>query len=85
MASTIYNAEKRSDWKGHKDVFLAQLVRLVGEFINSDKVTIKHDVFHSDNAKRKILMILNMNKIIQHIWMEIRAENTEKLAAVFDK
>ena len=30
-------------------------------------------------------MILNMNKIIQHIWMEIRAENTEKLAAVFDK
>ena len=29
--------------------------------------------------------ILNMNKIIQHIWMEIRAENTEKLAAVFDK
>ncbi len=85
VASTIYNAEKRSDWKGHKDVFLAQLVRLVGEFINSDKVTIKHDVFHSDNAKRKILMILNMNKIIQHIWIEIRAENTEKLAAVFDK
>lgn len=85
VASTIYNAEKRTDWKGHKDVFLAQLVRLVGEFINSDKVTIKHDVFHSDNAKRKILMILNMNKIIQHIWMEIRAENTEKLAAVFDK
>lgn len=26
-----------------------------------------------------------MNKIVQHIWIEIRAENTEKLAAVFDK
>ena len=85
VASTIYNAEKRTDWKGNKDLFLAQLVSLVGEFINSDKLTIKHDVFHTDNSKRKILMILNMNKIIQHIWMEIRAENTEKLAAVFDK
>jgi hypothetical protein len=31
VASTIYNAEKRTDWKCHKDVFLAQLVRLVGE------------------------------------------------------
>ncbi len=26
-----------------------------------------------------------MNKIIQHIWTQIRAENTEKLSAVFDK
>jgi type III restriction enzyme len=26
-----------------------------------------------------------MNKIIQHIWTQIRAENTEKLTAVFDK
>ncbi len=85
VASTIYNAEKKPDWKGNKDVFLAQLVSLVGEFINSDKLAIKHDVFHIDNAKHKILMILNMNKIIQHIWMEIRAENAEKLAAVFDK
>jgi type III restriction enzyme len=26
-----------------------------------------------------------MNKIVQHIWTEIRAENTEKLVPVFDK
>jgi type III restriction enzyme len=26
-----------------------------------------------------------MNKIIQHIWSEIRAVNTEKLMPVFDK
>jgi len=85
IASTIYNSEKRSDWKGSKEVFLAQVVRLVEQFLESDKITIKHDLFHQDNSKRKILIILNMNKIIQHIWTEIRTENTEKLTAVFDK
>jgi len=85
IASTIYNSEKRPDWKGSKEVFLAQVVRLVQQFIDSDKITVKHDLFHQDNYKRKILIILNMNKIIQHIWTQIRTENTEKLSAVFDK
>ncbi len=85
IASTIYNSEKRPDWKGSKEVFLAQVVRLVEHFIESDKIRIKHDLFHQDNSRRKILIILNMNKIIQHIWTQIRAENTEKLMAIFDK
>lgn len=85
IASTIYNSEKRPDWKGSKEVFLAQVVRLVEQFIASDKITIKHDLFNQDDSKRKILIILNMNKIIQHIWTQIRAENAEKLSAVFDK
>lgn len=85
IASTIYNSEKRPDWKGSKEVFLAQVVRLVEEFIQSDKITVKHDLFHQDDSKRKILIILNMNKIIQHIWTQIRSENTEKLTPVFDK
>ncbi len=85
IASTIYNSEKRLVWKGSKEIFLAQIVRLVEQFIESDKITIKHDLFHQDNSKRKILIILNMNKIIQHIWTQIRAENTERLTAIFDK
>lgn len=85
IASTIYNSEKRPEWKGSKEIFLAQVVRLVEQFIASDKIRVKHDLFHQDDSKRKILIILNMNKIIQHIWTEIRAENTQKLTAVFDK
>jgi len=85
IASTIYNSEKRPEWKGSKEIFLAQVVRLVEQFIASDKIQVKHDLFHQDDSKRKILIILNMNKIIQHIWSEIRAENTQKLTAIFDK
>ncbi len=85
IASTIYNSEKKSDWKGSKEIFLAQVVRLVEQFIASDKIRIKHDLFHQDDSKRKILIMLNMNKIIQHIWAEIRVENTQRLTAIFNK
>lgn len=85
IASTIYNSEKKPDWKGSKEIFLAQVVRIVEQFIDSDKIQIKNDLFHQDDSKRKILIILNMNKIVQHIWSAIRSENTEKLTPVFDK
>lgn len=85
IASTIYNSEKRPDWKGSKEIFLAQVVRIVEQFIVSDKIQIKSDLFLQDDSKRKILIILNMNKIVQHIWSAIRSENTEKLTPIFDK
>jgi type III restriction enzyme len=85
IASTIYNSEKRPDWKGSKEIFLAQVVRIVEQFIDSDKIQIKNDRFHQDDSKRKILIILNMNKIVQHIWSAIRSDNTEKLTPIFDK
>lgn len=85
IASTIYNSEKRPDWKGSKEIFLAQVVRIVEQFIDSDKIQIKSDLFLQDDSKRKILIILNMNKIVQHIWSAIRSENTEKLTPIFDK
>lgn len=85
MASTIYNSEKRPDWKGSKEVFLGQLVQIINGFINSNKIVISNALFHQDEIKRRVLIMLNMNKIIQHIWREIRSENTEKLTPVFDK
>lgn len=84
MASTIYNSEKKPDWKGSKELFLGQLVRVIDNFIQSNKIVIKNALFHQDEIKRRVLILLNMNKIIQHIWNEIRAENTEKLTPVFD-
>ena len=84
MASTIYNSEKRPDWKGSKESFLGQLVNVVTDFIASDKIVVNNSLFHQDEIRRRVLILLNMNKIIQHIWNEIRAENTEVLAAVFD-
>ncbi len=85
LASTIYNAEKRPEWKGSREIFLGQIVRIVEQFIDSEKISIMDSSFKQDDSKRKILIILNMNKIIQHIWSEIRIENTLKLTPVFNK
>lgn len=85
VSATIYNAENKHDWKGSKENFLAQLVRLVEQFIRSEKLQVKYDSFRVDNRKHKVLMMLNMKKIVQHIWTEIRTENTEKLLPIFDK
>ncbi|MEE9913669.1 MAG: DEAD/DEAH box helicase family protein [Deltaproteobacteria bacterium] len=85
IASTIYNSEKKPDWKGSKEAFLIQLIRIVELFIDSDKISIKNPLFNQEETRRRILVMLNMNKVIQHIWNEIRANNTLELTPVFDK
>ena len=85
IASTIYNSEKKPDWKGSKESFLIQLIGIVEQFISSDKIRIKNPLFNQDVVRKRILIMLNMNKIIQHIWNEIRAVNTTELTPVFDK
>lgn len=83
MASKIYNIEQPS-WKGSKELFLAQLIRIVGEFIESDRIVILSERFSASDERRKVLIILNMNKIIQHIWNALKAENSEMRVPVFD-
>ena len=85
IASTIYNSEKKPDWKGSKEVFLIQLITIIETFIHSEKIVIKNPLFHQDESRKRMLILLNMNKVIQHIWNEIRSENTEMLVPIFDK
>ncbi len=85
IASAIYNAEKKPDWKGSKESFLIQLINIIEQFIASEKIVITNPLFNKDPQKRKILIMLNMNKVVQHIWNEINAHNTDVLTPVFDK
>ena len=84
-ASAIYNSEKKPDWKGSKETFLIQLMGIVEKFIYSDKIRIKNPLFNQDEVRKRILLMLNMNKVIQYIWNEIRAVNTTQLTPIFDK
>ncbi|HBM16536.1 MAG TPA: type III restriction endonuclease subunit R [Lentisphaeria bacterium] len=85
IASTIYNSEKKTDWKGNKESFLVQLIGLIEKFILSGKILIKDPLFNQDETRKRVLIMLNMNKVIQHIWNEIKAENTKHITPVFDK
>lgn len=72
-------------WKGSKEFLLAQLVRLVDQFITSDKIQIAPALFEQDPLRRRIILTLNMNKVVQHIADAIRQDNMESLEPVFDQ
>jgi len=82
-AKRIYNSEKLG-WKGSEGLFLAQIIRLVDGFIQSERLIIKDDLFSRDPLRYRVLILLNINKIVQHIWNGLRAENSEKVVPVFD-
>jgi type III restriction enzyme len=77
--------QMQKEWKGSKEALLAQLVKLVEQFIRADKITIAPALFYQDPLKGRLIITLNMTKVVQHIWDAIRFENTEKLEPVFDR
>lgn len=76
--------QMKPGWRGSREVLLAQLIKLVEDFLFSGKIQIIPSLFNQADLKRRILLMLNMNKIVQHIWEAIRFENTEAITPVFD-
>ena len=85
IAGVIYNSENKPDWKGSRESFLIQLIGIIEQFISSDKIVIKNPLFNQEENRKRVLIMLSMNKIIQHIWNEIRSENSIQLTPVFDQ
>lgn len=83
IATNIYGIEKHN-WKGNQYDFLAQLLKLTEEFLASDKILIKSNLFNQDPVRRNILLTLNISRIIQHFWVAIKDQNAEVLYPVFD-
>lgn len=77
-------SQMQPNWAGSREFLLAQIVRLVEQFITSDRIRIKPALFEQDDLKRRLLITLNMTKVVQHIWEAIRFENTEGLEPVYD-
>jgi type III restriction enzyme len=80
----VYDQMQKA-WKGNKEFLLAQLVRLVEEFIRSDHLTILPALFSRDVLYRRLIITLNMTKVVQHIGQAIRFENTERREPLFDR
>ena len=84
VARDVYD-QMQKNWKGSKEFLLAQLVRLVKHYIRSDKISITPALFYQDDLKRRLMITLNMTKVVQHIWQAIDFENAEALEPVFDR
>ncbi|MEQ8974218.1 MAG: DEAD/DEAH box helicase family protein [Coleofasciculus sp. C1-SOL-03] len=77
--------QMKPDWKGSKEYLLARLIQLVEQFIHSDRIKIYPPPLNQDEIKRRLIITLNLRKIVQHIWSAIYYENTEKIVPVFDQ
>ncbi|MGO8749562.1 MAG: BPTD_3080 family restriction endonuclease [Thermoguttaceae bacterium] len=82
-AAEVFDLMKPS-WKGQREYLLAQLIGLVERFLRSNRVRISPPLFFQDPLRRRIILTLNMTRVVQHVWEAIRQENTEKLVPVFD-
>lgn len=82
-ARDIYD-QMKPNWKGNREILLAQLISLVEQFVSSEKIRIYPPFYNEDEVKRRILITINMNKVVHHIWEAIRFENTEFIVPVFD-
>jgi type III restriction enzyme len=83
-ARDVFDQMKHT-WQGSREVLLAQLVRIVEQFIASDRLTISPPLFFQDELRRRLIITLNMSRVIQHVWEAIRQENTERVTPVFDR
>ena len=82
-ATEVYD-QMAPTWKANREYLLAQLVRLIERYLESGGVIVDPPLFNEDDRWRRIVLTLNMTRIVQHIWEAIRFENTLMLEPVFD-
>jgi type III restriction enzyme len=83
-ARDVFDQMKHT-WQGSREVLLAQLVKIVERFIVANRIAISPPLFYQDDLRRRLIITLNMSRVVQHVWEAIRQENTERLTPVFDR
>ena len=68
---------------GGRELLIQQLVRLVEQFFNSDQLEIP-SLFHQDPLRKRVLIALSIDVVVQHVVAQIQQQNTERLEPVFD-
>jgi type III restriction enzyme len=77
-------AELKHSFSGAEEYLAAQLVRIVEHFLGSRLLDIP-SLFHSDPLRRRILIALNIDLVVQHVMSHLKQQNTERLTPVFDE
>lgn len=72
-------------WKGSPVQLFTQLVTIVEKFVGSNRLDFSPPLFALDEVKRRILIRLNADKIVNYLSHHIQSENTEELKLVVDE
>ena len=84
-SSEVYDLMK-SSWQneGTRYALFGQVIQLVEEYLRSEAIVIEPPLFNTDPVRRRIIYMMNMNKIVQHLWGFIKLEQTERIVPIFD-
>ena len=77
--------QMRPAWKGRREILLAQLVHIVEWFILAGSIVVEPRLFYQDDLLRRLIITLNMSRVVQHILDLIRQQDTERLELVLDR
>lgn len=76
-------ATLQQGFTGGREVLIQQLIRLVEQFFNSDRLEIP-SLFHQDPLRKRILIALSIDRIVAHVVTHVQHQNCERLEPVFD-
>jgi type III restriction enzyme len=77
-------AAMQGRFSGTREYLVFQLIRLVEQFMDSDRLVIP-SLFHKEPLRKRILMSLNIDLIVQHLQRHVQEQNMERIEPVFDE
>lgn len=69
---------------GSREYLATQLIRLVEQFIESDRLDIP-SLFHQEPLRKRILIALNIDLVVQHMRRFVDQQNLDRIEPVFDE
>ena len=70
-------------FSGGRDYLALQLIQLVEQFLASERLVIP-SLFHQEDVRKRVLLSLNIDQIVQHLARHIQQQNLERIEPVFD-
>jgi type III restriction enzyme len=82
-AGDIYE-QMNTTWKGSREYLLAQIIRIVERYIDSNKLKVDPPLFNQDSLRRRIVISIQMTAVTEHLKQAIDFENKKTLVPIFD-
>lgn len=74
----------RGKYTGTPEYLAFQLIRLIEAFLDSDKLDVP-SLFHQEPLRKRILISLNIDTVVQHLLRYLVEQNQERIEPVFDE
>lgn len=71
-------------FEGDKQYLAVQLIRIVEQFLDSDKLDIP-SLWHNDPVRRRLLFALNMDAVVAHVNKYVSIQNVDKLEPIYNE